>query len=670
MILKPYSIEDQFGNTTLLQSTDFETSFPRASADLQMQTNASYVKRAGAVPVYSGKDYLPVVKQLEVICKHDFMTLFETLNQIFDTKDETPRRFICQDLEDASAENPKQYYIYVTAKQVLGGHEGNMATIALAVDDPIWQSVTQNSQTWSIASSTSSTDVTVGGNDFAWPVFEITPVTASSTDYIYHTPLQIIPTSSNPWNNRFLDLTGSTDGTFDTAALVAAGKMQADGDDLRVFRDGVEVDRWLDGMNTTDTHVIVSCNMLPQYRTTLKTAFASTDTVSEIEINNTTANRNALSAMPAMGRVVVCASLGSTDSEELTYTAKILTDTKLALTINARAVRNTSAFSHAANAYIYHEPYDFTLAYGNASATAPVTDDTRKPLPALTSRNWSFVFSLFNDSAGLRPHSWYKTGKVPDPNKTNCRSYTSTDDGGDTDPASAIGLMAATFKRFGVWVEDDLFSYWNASFPDGIASISVSGAQNQTTANIPTIELDAVNTNGNVSQLFALAAQASTDYGTWKEWSKATTDITIPAGTVGLQWKMVGWISGNGYYSSKAEIDAMTVGLSNYPDVRIRAEMTGAKIDCTIGNATTGESFRVEYYIPVSTDTLYIDTDPSFPTAKHNGQIINGVVKLSSIRPAWLKLRPSSNTLTFENNLAASNELTIAVKWRDRANFF
>jgi len=154
LILKPYS----FAGTSL-QSSDYVGSFPRSNAQLQVVSNPSYIKRTGAPPVYAGKDIMPVVLNLEVLMQHDFMTLFESLNYLFDAKEETPKQFICTDEEDSS----RQYYVYATPKQVMGGHDGPMATIALALDDPIWQTVTQSSQTFSTTASTSSTDITTMG---------------------------------------------------------------------------------------------------------------------------------------------------------------------------------------------------------------------------------------------------------------------------------------------------------------------------------------------------------------------------------------------------------------------------------------------------------------------------------------------------------------------------
>lgn len=666
MILQPYSF-----NGTSLQSTDYATSFPRASANLQVVANPVYIKRAAALPIFAGKDYQPTVLNLEILCQHDFMTLFESINTLFDTKDETPRQFICQDVDYVASSDYVQYYVYATAKQVLGGNDGNMAVVTLALDDPIWQSVTQNSQTFSSTDTSGSTDITVSGNDYSYPIFEITPNT--STVYQYAVYLQILPQSNFSWHNRFLDVCGATDTTFDTAALVSGGKMQADGDDLRVFRDDVEIDRWLNGINTTDTHVIVSCDMPPAFTGSLKTAIASTDTVTEIEMVYTTAAKNSISGMPATGRLIIDSGVGTTDTEEFTYTAKTITDTKLAFTIDSRAVRNTTAVNHSANHTVRHLPYDFKIVYGNASATAPVVDSTRKPIVDLTSRNSSLVYTNFNDLAGLRPNIWKRSDSyITNTRLSGSGYFSSTNDLGDTDPATEMGIVARTYRDGGVWRADTVTISWSCWFMDGIASVSASGEQSQTVVNIPAMTLYASPNPyakyNPLTTLWTVSAQTTTDYGTWTTWTKASTDATIPANSVFLYWSQFGTISGDTDYYNKVGISSITVGLTNYPDVRIRPEVTtNHGLDITIANTTTNESFRL-VQPTLASQTIYVDTDPDFPTVKKNGLAINGSISLSSIRAAWLRFQPGLNTLTYTNN-ATANDVTIVIKWRDRANF-
>lgn len=662
MILIPYSY-----NGTSLQSTDYETSFPRAQADLQIQAQLGYVKRAGAVPVFAGKDFQPHTLNLEIKTLHDTWTLFESINQLFDVQDETPRQFICTDSEDSN----KQYYVYATPKQVLGGHDGVMALVTLALDDPIWQSVTQNSQTFAITSATDSTSVTAAGNADSYPIFEITATSAPSTDFIYTRYLQVLPQSSNPWTARPLNIVGDTSTTFDTAALVAAGKMQADGDDLRVFINNVPVNFWVSGMNTTDTKVWITQDMPEARNMTLKTAIGATDTVTEIEINYNTTNLTHITAMPNTGLLIVDASIGSTDTEEFTYTARTITDNKLAFTINARAHRNTLAVDHAAGANVRHMQFGGRINYGSVTATAPTIDNTTKPIINLsTSNNDSFVYANFYEITAQRAGIWRPSlSALTSAREGRSTWYTSTNDEGDTDPATAMGFKAQTYESGGLWRPDSVSFLWVGSFPDYVTSFSASGAQSQSTSSWLTVGMAYALQSG-FKTFWTLPVQSATDYGTFTTWTKATTDATVPSNIDTLYWQMAGSVLGSTDVYSKAEASAVTVNLTNPPHIMLRSETTSiANINCTIRNETTGESFDLAIPTEVG-DTIYIDTDPDFPTVKYKGQITNGAIKLSTIRSAWLKLLPGANSIGFENKQSVANNFNVVIKWRDRANFF
>lgn len=666
MILVPYSYNGTVINKAVGLSTDYDAYFMREQSDLQTRTNPFYTKRAGAYPIIAGKDFLPTAVTMQIEMQHDYQTLFESLNTLFDTKDETPRQFICIDTEDSN----KQYYVYATAKQVSQDPAGGpTAIVQLAYDDPIFQTVTQNSQTFSITAATDSTSVTNGGNDYAYPIFEITPTTQPSTDYLYNMYCQVLPRASYPYPNRYLDITGSTDTTWDTAALVTGGKMQSAGQDIRVLRDGVFVDFWLDGINTTDTHVIVTADMPPARNMTLKTAISATDTVTEIVLNYTTTNKAYISACPNTGRLILDASIGSTDTEEFTYTARIITATKLAFTVNARSARNTSAYDHAANANVRYLPYDFNIIYGNTTATAYATDNTRKPIQALTSRNNSFSYTNFFDESGLRPGIFKKSiRKVSNVSLSRSNFFTSTNDEGDTDPATAMGMAGYTYLSGGVYRGDAVQLAWLGYFPDLIASVSASGEQYQSATSRlnPYLRAAKTATSTAFTNLWTVAAQTSSDYATWTTWSKASSDATIPSGSVYLQWLATGSQLGTGDQNSKVNITSLTVGLTNYPHVMLRTESNNYKLDCTI---TIGSESLAIAYPMLLNETLIIDCDPDFPNAKHKGIIVNGAVSLSSIRSAWLKLSPGANTVYFDSNLAAASNVTVVIKWRDRANF-
>lgn len=671
MIIRPLSF-----NGTSLQSTDFEATIP-PSAPISPSVSTVFVKRAGAWPVYAGGDFNTTTFNIRVQCLNDWTETFETLTKVFNVEDETPRQLIIADTEDTSAENPKQYYVYAVPRQIVAEPAGGIATVQLAFDDPIWQSVTQNSQTFATTSATDSTSVTANGNADSYPVLEFTPTSQPTTDYLYNKYLCVLPTSTDPWPNRFLDVTETTDGTgLDTAALIAAGKMQAStdpggaGGDLRLFRDGIEVDRELSNIATTDTHVITRCDMPAALNMTLKTAIGTTDTVTEIQLVYNTDNKSKISQMANTGRLILDTTQGSTDTEEFTYTARTITATKLAFTINARAVRGTVAVDHAAGTAVRRLPYDFNLVYGNPTVLAPTIDEQRKPIQDLTSRNSLMVFTQFGDEDGLRSGIWRTIPpKVSDVNLTRSGVFTSTSDEGDTDPFTEMGLKALTFLKTGSWRSDSVSLGWFNHFPDKIASVaSVAGEQTQSTSVWPTLALkiSASQASTSYTNLWTISAQAATDYGTWTAWTKASSDATIPANKSYLGWFQSGTMSGTTDAYAKGGMSAISVGLTNIPHITIRAENTNYQANFVIRNETTGESITVSGFPMDLNETLYIDTDPSFPKATYKGQLVSGIVKTDTIRSAWLKLQPGANTIGYEYGGSGASDVSIAIKHRDR----
>lgn len=658
MIIQPYS----FGGT-LLQSTDYETSIPRQSALAQLEANLVYVKRAGASPLYSGKDFQPVVLNLEVKMLHDFMTTLESLNQLFDIYDETPREFVIQDTEDSN----KQYYVYATPKQVLGGHDGQMAVVVLGFDDPVWQSSTQNSQTWNITASGDSTSVTNSGNTKAYPIFEIAVTGYPATGWVYNNFVEYTPSaSSSGWANRPLELLGDTNGIgLNTAALVTANKAQASGNDFRVLVDGIEVDHWFggSGFNTTDTRCWININQPTSGVLKLKTAIAATDTSTSVEFIYTSAYKKTFTAMPTRGRFKI-------NSEEFTYRSKTINNTRLRANGVTRSVRNTSAAAHASSDTVTWIPYDINLIYGSSDAPAPDVDDTYKPVLNLTtSYNGSLIYAAFKDFDSLRSGIWSpQIASVSNARRSVTKLYTGVNDGGDTNPADVAGMMIGAFQAGGVWKPETSTLYWQLYVPDGISTIAFSYERYQYNASTPATigvqtSTDGVSwTNGKT-----YTTVASTDYQSWVTGSAATSDVTVTTGAKYARATMAGTVTAVANNKVYFGLTGATINTSNPPTLSRRGEQSNYQFNATLTNTTTGESMKVDYSLKIG-DTLTIDTDPNFPTATLNDQIVNGIISTDTIRADWLSLTPGANTLTFTSDYAVGT-VTITVKWRDRMNY-
>jgi hypothetical protein len=645
-------------NNTSLQSSDYQAYWPEVHM-MQGNVSALYTQRAGAWPFLSGKTFSENQITLSIICKHDFTDLFESLNALFDVQDETPRQLIVRDDSDASTDN--EYFIYALPVSPIG-IDGNEYSITLALETPIWQSVTEFSQTFSTSSSTGSTDFPILGNCEAYPKFEVTPGSASTADYTFNEYVLALPVSTSPWTNRPLRL------SMDTQTPIGAGKMQADGDDLRVYRDETEIDRWLDStsLNTTDTGIWINLNMPPLRTMVLGSTIGSTDPTPNINI--TWQSSTPMQQMNQTGRLLI-------DNEEFVYTSNNqvvgITPGSYAnyFGTSERAARNTSAASHSAGATVTQIPYNLNIVYGNATATAPTVDDTLKPIINLTSTNGSFVWSTFRDVAGKRSGTWLPyVQKVSNPALSRSDVYTSTDDIQDVDPAVTMGTKICTFEQNGNWRADTATLFWRGFFPDGIASIALSGEKRQTDALWPSYKIQSAVTLPVWTSLYDLPATTTDLYGTWVALSLASSDFTIPAGSKYLRLLQNGTVSGDTDISAKVGIESMTIGLTSPPTVTTRAEQANYFVNFDLIN-DAGESVNIQGPMIAGT-TLYIDTDPEYPTVTYNGQLANGMIAPNTTRARWLALQPSATAgLGYTNYLAAATDISIVVRWRNRLSF-
>lgn len=656
-------------NGTSLQSTDFETYIPRQSALSQLEANLGYVRRAGAEPVYSGKDFQPVTLNLEVKMLHDFMTTLETLNKVFDVHDETPRILIIRDTEDTSTDaSGKQYYTYATAKRVLGGHDGEMALVTIGLDNSVWRSYAENSQVWTTSDTETTTDFTNSGNIKTYPQFEISVSSYPTTGYIYNNFIQYTPSSSDAWQNRPLELLGDSDNIgLDTAALVSGGKATTDGSDFRILVDGVEVDRWFGGLGwgTTDTKCWINIDQPSKRELKLKTAIGSTDTITSVDFIYSSAFSVEFNAMPNTGRFVI-------NSEEFTYTSKTATSSVLRANGVTRSVRNTSAAAHSSSDIVKWIPYDINVIYGDLSATAPEVDDTKKPIIDLTnSNNGSFVYAQFADDASLRSATWKPTiVKRSSILQSISGTYTSTDGDNSADPADVMGLFVGAYQSAGVWKAETSTLNWQAYFPDVVSSMSVSWEryQNLVATWIATtaIRKSLDGRSFTNAKTFPSSDMATTDLETWTTGSYASSDITITGAVKYLQFYTSGTIKAVANNAMYIGITDATINLSLPPVCTRRGEVNNYQFAVSISNAANNQTLGINYPMRVG-DTLYIDCDPDFPYAKFNGQIANGAVTLNTVRPEWLAFESGSNTLT----MAADDVgvVSVTVIWRDRMNF-
>lgn len=177
----------------------------------------------------------------------DFDSKLESLKQVLDTTDGT-KQLIMQRRGFAAR------YLNCYTRQFAINRVERKFSWEFVAPDPIWRSVTLNSDSQSITTDGQTWSLTNTGSHMALPIFTVTPVTANTGTWNYHRRIIL----RNPMTETAIpegywyDITG---GGLDTATLVSGSKMQSGGDDVRVVFRGEEIPRYLQNMNTASTKI-------------------------------------------------------------------------------------------------------------------------------------------------------------------------------------------------------------------------------------------------------------------------------------------------------------------------------------------------------------------------------------------------------------------------------
>lgn len=206
------------GDTRINDGTNFiGVIVPGSMIDLTRQ--AVYVDRAENFPYLSGAVLPAHSFTFRIVLPNSNVANFistqrELLKQIFNILDFTPHALIGKD------ENNKQWQltgfcVRLTVDQKVVADTAFFVT--LAVNEPVWSSVTVNSDTWNITATGQQHTVTPAGNMFARPTFTITPTLARLTTWNWFRYLAIYNRLAASLNNYPVEV---TNGGLNTAALV------------------------------------------------------------------------------------------------------------------------------------------------------------------------------------------------------------------------------------------------------------------------------------------------------------------------------------------------------------------------------------------------------------------------------------------------------------------
>lgn len=497
-----------------------------------------------------------------------------------------------------------------------GGKETTLGFVAtMNIDDDV-RFRSRDGDVWATQLTDDSVTLylDVDSEDLCRPAMYITPETAKTEGFLHKAWFPIVWPVDLAGNNYPIGVIG-----WDTATIIAAGDMLATGNDLRVYSDGVEINRWLDGINTALTNVWFNLDFVPSGNSPLETAILIGDTVTYIDA------QNSITAFPTVGILLI-------DSEAFLYEGIDYTNKRF-LNVS-RAARGTAAAGHAVAATIHWIQHDVWVYYDDATLAAPTVDDTYKPMFELdTSTNAAWDFDYFGkDGEAERPGTW----SLAHTTYGAQHWYTGHHDTGDTDPWEEMGIYAYFYFGAGG-------ARWSLYSPCGFSNINVTDGEEYNGPPGP-------------SQVYL---QSSPDSITWTNeytipvggaaaWNAWTRSEAVPSGT-----KYVAMYGVSGASSWRySEIDDVIVTMENAPSATLGAEQDNYALDLTITNETTGQQLRLTTQLTLA-HTVEIDTDAKSVRNLSDPESLYGdMTQVGGIRKEWLKLLDGENELTIEDDTA------------------
>ncbi len=587
--------------------------------------SAQWVQRSGRWPLLGGVERPGHKLTLGLVIEGpEVETLRSQLTRWFDPEDETPKALV---VEDDDGNNDRYLLAICEAIQATpdGGGLIYVATLALH-GDVRWRSASEEQEVWNVTASGQTRVVTNGGQDDAYPRFTIRPTSNKSGSYNYKRFV--------PWRWR-VDAAASKypldicNDSFNTAALVTAGKMQSDGDDLRVLVDGVEVDRWLAGMNTSTTKVWVNLDFQPAWEGTLVAAMLAADSVGTLDVNED------ISSAPSAGILMI-------DSEAFTYTAKN-NALKRFLGVT-RAAKGTTAANHSAGATVWWCQHEIWLLYGNAGAGAPTVNDNYKPAFNLySSSNTFWDYDDFGENDGLRTAAWVKQALLSTP------TFYTAHHGTDANPWQEIGLLVDSLNDVGMW---------RAHNPCGLVAANFQSGEKYR-ANAPWRGQIRSSPDGSTWHLeYSIPAPSAA--ATWESWAQ---NETLNSGAKYVALYLEYYVSGATCYLEAAGV-TLTLDSSCTPTGSIGSELGNYSLACTLSNQTTGQAISLSYTMGLN-EELEVDSDArTVVDLEDEASQFQALTLEGGARRDWLPLKPGDNTLRFDD--VGTNGVTVTVEWRER----
>src|SRR3990170_1249600 len=629
-----------WNGVSINNGSPFYSDFPPGSK-VNIHGNTVTVPRAGNYPYLSGivADPQSLIIRVRIAAGQNIDTNRELLKQYFNFEDGQRHNLIAE-----NGASGTQWYVTGFVRDVRNeGTNKNSFMVLFQIEYPYWKLVTATDATWNVTASGQTQAITNAGNRKIGPKLTLTPTSAKTGGLSYRRWIPIY----NNMDISYIAPLDITAGGLDTATLTTT-KMQADGDDFRVWVDGVEVDRWLQDMDTANTKCWVNLNLGPRREGTTNTSIAGSGAITTITLSKTKANLEFLHAMAAAVNKVVLI-----DSEAFTFTGVNLVTYQL--TGVTRTKKDTTIAAHTQPKTVRWIEHDIWILYGDSTLTAPDVDDDNKPIFSLSSTNGAWAGINFYDADSSRTGMW--KGEVL-ASRTGLSYVYTAPNNTFADPSTSLGLALIGSADFQVQNETGTLD-WIFSHPATITTVLFSGDKYMSGSWPAIVGLQYLQTNA-VWFTADNQAEPTIDYA-WQSFGPTTTSLATPYPSA-IRFVIDGLLSSAISEMALVQFDTVTITFSsaNLPTIAVGAEAAAYYFDATLTNNTSGEYIKCA--VPcILNDVVTIDCENK-EAYLSDGSRVN--VTLSTDRAEWLDLNVGSNTLQYDETGTAA--VTVHVIHRDR----
>lgn len=544
---------------------------------------------------------------------------------------------------------------YATLLASQGENMPQAFVITITTEYPYWQLVTATADSWEITASGDSDTITNIGNIPVKPVFTITPTVTKTAGLKYS---RYVPVYNN-LDRSYISPYELTNGGLDVQTLIDADKMQANGNDFRVWEwdNGAFVDRWLYGMDSDSDPAFcwLNLSLSPRKEGTTNATFDSDDTT--LSFAQTRANLSFLRELKSVANrtLLIEAEATAFDPANIDFLNYQITNME-------RGVKNTVAVSHSTSSTVRYIERDYSILYGDSDLGTLSTDDNFKPIFDLSSSNLNWSYTYYYQKYINRPGAWQ-----PEVLATKTQLSYNYTDSMDTfvdpsAPARVMGMAMVGTKDFQVANEAGTID-WLFHHPAGVTNIAGGLSYNTldsdnswpATVGFQYLQPDATWVTAFTDSNFP--AQSS---DSWV--SSDSFDVSLGGTYETVRFVMDGQLNSvvNAKALSEFTVDPVTFDSDNLPTSSLGDEFSINFFDFTLTNVTSGEYIRVQTPCPVDM-ALTIDCENKLAYLA-DGSRVN--VVLSSNREAWLDLLPGANNLTYVDTGTAGVSVTIT--HRDR----